>query len=103
MVFLELTVCALILWMMWLAHRVYRSILPSIEIPQAYLLNKYKREIEAKKVDFEEMLQDYRDFVSIRGRRISTDKGTLDQIDESVEGETQEETKEEKTLSKSKG
>ena len=58
------------------------------DVKCAYEVKRLKQEIEKKGIDFDEMMQEYNEFVEINFRK----KGTLNKIDARVEGELEEET-----------
>lgn len=78
----------IILVAVWWGYRVYRAILPAFEIEAAYKLKRIRIEIEKRGIDFEEMLDEYEDFVAIFKRRKK--RGVLDSIDHTVEGDLDE-------------
>lgn len=56
------------------------------EVTSAYFLKRIRQQIEERKIDFDEMMQEYHESVKIWKQKYS-EKGVLDQIDEEIDGE----------------
>jgi hypothetical protein len=76
-----------IMGLVWYMHRIWRNYLPVEDIECAYKLKRLKQEIKKRGIDFDEMMQEYHELVTIKFKR----KGILNRVDEQVEGELDEE------------
>lgn len=86
----EVSMVALLVILIWIVYRVGRSFLPRTEAVDAYIFKKIRLEVEKKKIDFDEMMREYYEYASIspgkyKKRSLMT-KGTLDYIDQEIEG-----------------
>lgn len=52
-------------------------------IKQAYKYNKWKRELKKQNIDIKEMIKEYKEFI-----KENKNKGTIKEIDEEIEGDT---------------
>lgn len=89
-ILIELSLFAMIAILIWFAYRVIRSYFPRMEAMDAYIFKKIRLEVEKRKIDFDEMMREYYSYASISPgkyrKRMPRTKGTLDRIDEQIEG-----------------
>lgn len=78
---------AIMLFVYWF-WRLIRGALPVEDVKWAYELKKLKQEIEKRGIDFDQMMKEYYEMVTISYKR----RGTLNKIDARIEGEFEEET-----------
>ncbi len=87
--FILLPLGAWLTWYLWIAYRTTKPDMMKTDVKNAYFLKRIRQQIEERKIDFEEMMQEYHESVKIWKRNYS-EKGVLDEIDEEIDGEIED-------------
>ena len=80
---------ALLMLVIYWFWRLIRGVLPIEDVKSAYELKRLKQEIEIKGIDFDKMMAEYNELVTIN--MSYKRRGILNKIDARVEGELEEE------------
>ena len=90
--FIMLPIGAWITFYLWIMYKSTKADIMKTEVTNAYFLKRIRQQVEERKIDFDEMMQEYHESVKIWKQKFS-EKGVLDQIDESIDGELEEPSK----------